>query len=278
MQMTRIRAGRILLPPTASVAMLLVFGCQTIPGAPVPMRTLEVPGSSSSCTVVLIPGRGSVAEDLVRHGFIERARAAGIDSSFVLADANLGYFVNQTLTTRLHDDVVGPLRGRGQSCIWLAGISLGGTAALLYAAEHPGEIRGVVLLSPYLGDRQVRHEIQRAGGPLRWSAASSRSSAFDRAIWQAVSHLTQSSSTLPIYLGYGTFDRFSRSHRLLAGLLPRDRVSTVFGGHSWRVWKHLWDGFCERHLMVAGEVGKSPQPGAPVQPGVSDSTRGSQRR
>src|SRR5579863_9399030 len=130
------QAAALLLIATSS-------GCTTVPPAPAPMRTVDVPGiASSACTVVLFAGRGGSPEDFLHHGFIERARAAGLEARFLLADANLAYFLKQTLITRLHDDVIAPLRARGQSCVWLAGISLGATAALLYAAEHPRDIQG----------------------------------------------------------------------------------------------------------------------------------------
>ena len=42
-------------------------------------------------------------------------------------------------------------------------------------------------------------------------------------------------------LAYGTEDRFARAHRLVADLLPEDRVVAVPGGHDWESWRVLWE-------------------------------------
>ena len=64
----------------------------------------------------------------------------------VVADAHVGYFRNRSFEDRLRADVMVPARARGYESIWLAGISLGGLGALLYADEHPEEVAGLLLI------------------------------------------------------------------------------------------------------------------------------------
>jgi hypothetical protein len=40
--------------------------------------------------------------------------------------------------------------------------------ALHYAIEHPGEIRRLFLLAPYVGDQRIVGEVAAAGGARRW--------------------------------------------------------------------------------------------------------------
>jgi pimeloyl-ACP methyl ester carboxylesterase len=60
-------------------------------------------------------------------------------------------------------------RERGHERIWLAGISLGGLAALSYAARHEPDVAGIVLISPYPATRDVLREVDAAGGLEHWN-------------------------------------------------------------------------------------------------------------
>ncbi len=44
-----------------------------------------------------------------------------------------------------------------------------------------------------------------------------------------------------LHLGFGTEDRFAAAHRLLAALLPVERVAMLGGGHDWPTWEALWE-------------------------------------
>jgi hypothetical protein len=50
----------------------------------------------------------------------------------------------------------------------------------------------------------------------------------------------------PLYIGYGTEDRFAASNRILAGVLPPHHVMTTEGGHEWLPWRRLWTAFLDR--------------------------------
>ena len=48
--------------------------------------------------------------------------------------------------------------------------------------------------------------------------------------------------------GYGENDQFASANRLLAPVLPRERVFTTGGGHDWRTWRRLWEMFIVRAM------------------------------
>src|SRR5829696_6661814 len=152
--------------PILLLLTLLSFGCARLRPAPVPLRTIEVepgvPGSRS--LLVLLPGRRDSPEDFARFGWGELARKAGAGARIVAVDAHLGYYYRRTIVDRLREDVIAPARAQGVDRVWLAGVSLGGTGSILYSIEHPEDVRGITMFAPFLGEEEVRKEIEAAGG------------------------------------------------------------------------------------------------------------------
>jgi pimeloyl-ACP methyl ester carboxylesterase len=214
-------------------------GCARLRPAPVPMRTIALQqGSEFPCLLVLLPGRRDRPEDFARYDFAGIAARAGIRADLVAVDAHLGYYYRQTIVDRLREDVIAPARKRYDR-IWLAGISLGGTGSILYTNEHPGDVDGIVLLAPFLGEEPVIDEVAAAGGLRGWKAPESLPpSDFQRRMW---SWLARSRGKIPLYLGFGTEDGFARANGLLGDALPSERVFTVDGGHDWKAWQALWE-------------------------------------
>lgn len=45
---------------------------------------------------------------------------------------------------------------------------MGGLGAIFYLKEHPKDIKGVVILGPFLGDDSIIDELDEAGGLYKW--------------------------------------------------------------------------------------------------------------
>jgi len=235
-------------------AALLAVACGGVRKAAVPMATsLE----KSSCArgevdtlLVMLPGAYSAPGEFEREGFVRAVRENRIAADVMLVDAHLGYFNDKSILDRLSADVVAPARGQGYRHIWIVGISLGGFGGMLYAQTHPGELAGLVTLAPYLGERSLGTDIANAGGLARWNgplvdpAASPPRTPNETQLWQWLRGYAGFTNTTgarpPLYLGYGVDDRFAFSNRLLANVLPPERVFTTEGGHDWPEWNHLW--------------------------------------
>ncbi len=57
-------------------------------------------------------------------------------------------------------------------------------------------------------------------------------------------------AALPLLsLGFGDADRFERSCRLVAAVLPPQRVITMPGGHEWKTWREIFEQFLKRGLI-----------------------------
>lgn len=191
--------------------------------------------------VVLLPGRGMWLDELSSEGFIDTFRAAGVRADLVRADAHMGYYKERSVVDRLHTDVIGPAQKRGYRHIWLAGISLGGLGALLYADEHPDEIDGLLLIAPYLGEPQTAADVLAQGGPERWRPPAQTDDAIGVRAWASLHrYIGLGAARAPLYLAFGVDDRLAPTHRVLAQALPPQRVLTAPGGHDWPAWRPLW--------------------------------------
>jgi pimeloyl-ACP methyl ester carboxylesterase len=218
--------------------------------------------------VVFLPGRGDSAVTFDGEGFISAAKAAGLDADLVAADARLGYYMRRTIADRLWTDVLAPAVAAGYTEIWLVGISMGGLGAIAVAREHPGALAGIVLLAPYLGERDVVDEVAAAGGLARWTPPAAPAPDDFHSVWKWLrGYVALPAGPPALWLGYGDLDRYRSAHALLAAVLPRDRVLTTRGGHDWDAWRALW-----KELLARGALGGA---GAAARPaGADDDRRG----
>ncbi len=131
----------------------------------------------------------------------------------------------------------------------LMGISLGGWGSVLYAQQHQQAINGMLLLAPFLGERKVFDEILAAGGLDAWRPATVHPEDDQRLGLAWLADFKQSEASLKLNLGYGASDRFSKSNALIGARLPADQVQVIPGGHDWRTWLKLWQGFLDRGAL-----------------------------
>lgn len=223
-----------------SLGMLLGCYPKGDPTAPIP--TLLLPANASAQRlVVVLPGRADDLQSLRSSGIAGAIQSQWPDADVVLTGLALGYYFNGNATRRLHDEILSPARARGYREIWLLGASLGGMGALMYDHEHPGDVDGIVLLAPYLGEAPLLDQIRATGGLDNWDAgpvpAVIDQDNFQRELWR---HL-QSWQRDPrkagnVWLAYGNRDRLRSSMPLLVPLLPPSHVFVREGGHAWKVW------------------------------------------
>ena len=192
--------------------------------------------------MIWLPGAYDVAQSFRDAGFSTAVakRAVALDLEYV--DLDMEHLGDRLALKRLRSEVVLPARDSGINC-WLGGISLGGLLALDYAATYPGDLSGLCLLAPYLGNRMLTAEIGDAAGLAAWEPGELAETDEERRIWRYIK--MRPGDNGPIYLGFGRGDRFAASHRLLAGALPQDCVDVIEGGHDWPTWTALWENFLD---------------------------------
>lgn len=236
----------------AGTAIVLLFtGCSP-PPARVPLETLPFlrEGGERRLLIVFLPGNGDRPGAFERRGLVSAVRSRGIDADMIAVNAHLGYYLNGTFVQRLRTDVIGRAREQGYERIWLAGNSLGAYGALAYLDEHRSDVAGVVLLGPYIGDRTVLDEVRRAGGLERWDPGAAARTDWQKQVFLLLKDYHRHPGGYPpIYLGFGSRDRFSRSQRFLAELLPAEHVLEINGGHEWRTWSAAWERFLDQGII-----------------------------
>src|SRR6185312_9384639 len=140
---------------------------------------------------------------------------------------HLMHLNDRTLLGRLRQEIILPARAAGCRTVWLCGISLGGFIALTYAERYGGELEGVCVLAPYLGNRIVTGEIAAAGGLSSWQPGELAADDDERRIWRFIKARHPAASRL--HLGFGSADRFADGHRMMAAALPPEMVHIVPG-------------------------------------------------
>jgi len=207
-----------------------------------------VTGSYAPTRIVLLPAAYTGPEDFIREGFLTSARKRDLAIDLAFVDVKLEHLSDRTILRRLRHEAVLPARAVGCTSVWICGISLGGFLALAYAERYPTEVDGLCLLAPYLGNRIVTGEIERAG-LLAWEPGELAADDDERRVWRFIKTQRQSSPVL--HLGFGSEDRFAPSHRMMAAALAPEAVDERPGGHDWPVWRELWENFLDGRLRGA---------------------------
>lgn len=234
----------------------MTTGCAALRPPTAPLRAVDLLRGAATgenrCLAVLLPGRWNEPEQFRDSGFAAAVTARKLALDLVAVDAHLGYYRARSIVERLRADVIGPARAAGYETIWIVGPSLGGLGGLLYLRDHPEDLAGAFAIAPYLGEPEVIDEIERAGGPGQWRPpARVADGDVGRELWSWLGPWTQGEPSVPLHLAWGTADGFDRSNRMLADLLPPERVYTDPGGHDWSVWERLWERFLDRTLATA---------------------------
>lgn len=162
------------------------------------------------------------------------------DADVVLTGLTMPFYRQGQATRRLHDEIIEPARQHGAREIWIMGISLGGMGAILYDREYPGEIHGLLLLSPYLGDDSIHDGIRAAGGIDRWNPGPARSldaDTFQRELWRTIKLWSgKPPRTSSVWLAYGTDEPFREPIELMTPVLRPTHVFAMPGRHDWKLW------------------------------------------
>ena len=194
--------------------------------------------------MIWLPGAYHSAQDFLDEGFARAAAQRQVPLDLLFVDLQMQHLDDRDAFQRLRSEIVLPARDSG-AAVWLAGISLGGLVALDYASSHSGELDGICLLAPYLGNRVLINEIAATSGLAGWEPGELAESDAERRIWRYIKTRVDSR---PLFLGYGRDDRFSAAHDMLAAALPADWVEVVAGGHKWGTWLNLWENFLDSHF------------------------------
>ena len=204
------------------------------------LRTLG-PSRGGDTLLVLLPGAYMTPEHFVENGFFDAIDRRNLPLDLAAVDLDLAAISAGDALPALNREVLEPAR-RHYHSLWLGGISLGGLLSLCHAADYPGTVDGLCLIAPYPGSRLTTNAIARAGGLDVWQPDAEQLADPEFRAWQ---WLQQPPATLPVFVGYGTEDRFAAGMRQIASRFPPAATRTRRGEHDWPVWRQLWDDFLD---------------------------------
>jgi pimeloyl-ACP methyl ester carboxylesterase len=191
--------------------------------------------------LLMLPGAKNTPQQLVEYGFIRELRERRLPVDVLALNAHVDLYLERADIERVLHHTLDEARAHGYRRIWLLGISLGGSGAMICATQRTAEIEGIFLLAPFLGTRGIIAEVEAAGGLGRWRAGAIGSRDHERALLEQIQRNTQEGGGFPpVYLGYGSEDRYRGASIVLAERLAQMRVSVVPGGHDWDAWIILW--------------------------------------
>ena len=212
------------------------------PVDPIPTRWVDAPAPSQVRRLaIVLPGRGDDLDALANSGIVDAIQHSRPDFDVVLVEATLSYYLDGKIVPRLHDQIVTPARRRGYREIWLAGASMGGVGVTLYEHEHPGELTGLLLMAPYMGDGTLIKEIAAVGGVAAWEPGP-KPIEIDRANgvreqWRVIKSWSRDAAmSKRVWLVCGESDRLRTAADLIGTVLAPDHYLARTGGHAWKVW------------------------------------------
>lgn len=241
------------------LVLILLNGCSATGNVrmPIPVLLVHAPQPAHR-VVVMLPGRGDDLVGLQRRGAAGIIQHAWPDADVILTGLTMPYYTGGVAVRRLHDEVIAPLRRKGYRQIWLAGISLGGLGSLLYDQAYPGQIDGMLLLSPYLGERAIQREIRTAGGLAAWQPGPAQPigpATFQRELWRYLKNWPREPSrTRTVWVAYGASERFRAAIELACPGLPADHVLMLPGHHDWTLWKPALSRLLDIAAPAAGQA------------------------
>ena len=196
---------------------------------------------TNEALIVLLPGFGGKGIHYEEQGFIEAIRERGSAVSMETLDIKPSLYLQSRILEILKTEVIRHAKAQGYEGIFLIGISMGGHGVLRYVTEHPEDVNGVLVLSPFVSGPLVTKAIEDAGGLDKWDDCPFVAWDYACNVWKALQdHVSNPENRANIYLGYGTEDVFADECRLLADMLPPENVFTVSGKHDWPTWKKLF--------------------------------------
>lgn len=237
-------------------AALAAASCSLPTNRPLPVLSYPSPTGSpveDKTLVVFLRGKSGSHRSFETAGMVDELQKQLGSFDIIAPNAHFGYYMSRAVVDRLKYDVIDPAIAAGYREIWLVGVSLGSIGALLYLEAHPSDIDRVCLIAPYLGDSGILDPIANAGGLGYWQHPDpDPKDSWQLKIWNVLKNCHQKGfQNPPVFLGFGTGDRYHRAHQLLSAGMPPTQVFEVNGGHDFVTFAKVWAAILDNGLFSA---------------------------
>ncbi|OIR11694.1 alpha/beta hydrolase family protein [mine drainage metagenome] len=214
--------------------------------------------SGDNILLIMLPGARHTPQNLRENGFIQALRERNLPVDVLALDAHADLYLDRADIEQLLHQTLDAACLHGYRRIWLFGISLGGSGAMICATQRTAEIEGLFLLAPFLGTRGIVAEVEAAGGLADWRPGEIGNRDHERALLEQIRCSPIGSDEFPaVYLGFGREDRYRGASMLLLKRISPQYVVTRTGGHDWETWKGLWNMMLDKKpFVVSSKAGK----------------------
>lgn len=239
-----------LLGGVSAIILLVLTSCAASGdiSKPIPAAFYPAPQESRR-TVVMLPGIADGLQALQDRDVAALIQKTWPHADVVLTGLTLPFYKQGKAAQRLHDEVIQRYRKKDLP-LWLAGISLGGMGALLYDRQYPTDAAGLLLMSPYLGDDDIREQIRASGGLAQWNPGPVQeinANNFQHELWAHLKNWRKHPQrTRSVWLAYGADEKFRRPDEMLVPLLPPGHAIMLPGKHNWDLWKQAFPALLKR--------------------------------
>jgi pimeloyl-ACP methyl ester carboxylesterase len=209
-------------------------------------------GVSTGNLIIFLRGLGGNHKTFEDAGMVDDVQKRNIFFDMQAPNAHFTYYSERTLIEHLHEEVILPAVSKGYKNIWLVGISMGGLGSLLYVKEQPEYVKGIVLISPFLGYDKIITEIADSHDLSSWNPGQYvPDDDWERMLWHWIKDEIAGQETLPIFLGYGREDKYVKGQRLFATAIPEERVLSIDGAHTTATFTAIWTKFLDDEVYLA---------------------------
>ncbi len=203
--------------------------------------------SGEPIMLLMLPGAMNTPWHLKENGLIQSLRERNLPVDVLALDAHADLYLDRVGIEQLLHRTLDEARLHGYRRIWLLGISLGGSGAMICATQRAAEIEGMFLLAPFLGTRGIIAEVEASGGLASWQAGKIESRDHERALLEQIRCSQIGLDQFPVvYLGFGSEDRYRGASMLLLDRIPSHCAIVKSGGHDWETWKVLWNAMLDK--------------------------------
>ena len=237
---------------------ILCSGCLWSTKGPLDSRWYESQSEMQPNLIVFLRGMGGARncffnphECFDEKGFTASVKDRHLPYDMVAPNMHYGYYKDRSFVNRLKEDIIIPAQAKGYKNIWLAGVSMGGLGSIFYLKEHPKDIKGIVILGPYLGGDDIIDELDEAGGLHKWHPGDyDPDDQWQADIWAFLKKYPHNSQEAPpIFLGLAEQDLYIKGQEILANYLPQGRVIKIKGKHRFSTFYELWELFLEKNIL-----------------------------
>ncbi len=216
------------------VSICIFSGCSVLKPAKTQMETAWLEKQEDNKKLlVFLPGLGDDLDSFRDNNIAELMTASCRDIDILYADAYFAYYRNRSLLRHLQEQVF--QHAQGYQTVYVLGVSMGGLGSLLSAREFTDQVDGLILLAPFLGDRETLGDIAAAGGVGKWHPKNTDNEYGE--LWQWIQSQRKTALFAEnTYLLSGHEDALHTGHQVVKSLVPSSNFVTVEGGHNWQVW------------------------------------------